>query len=107
MATLIVSFDIQWDDDSAEYNRIWKALNEAIRDGLAAHQWWGETTSFYVVNSTEDARPFAVRVWGTAKMRKAKDRLVVLDANVKAGVAIGKIQDQTIFSLLPFLANVP
>jgi len=105
MATLLVSFDIEF-DNSDTYNRIYDALNDEIRADLTSDQWWAQTTSFYVVQSEESASVFAARVWNAAKMRKTKDRLLVLDANVKAGAAIGNITDQTLFSLLPFVKKL-
>ena len=106
MATLLISFDVAWETDDAAYNLIYAALQEAIKEGREMDEWWAQTTSFYVVETPETASAFAVRVWNAAKMRKSKDRLVVLDANVKAGATIGNITDGAIYALLPFVKKL-
>lgn len=106
MSTLLVTFEIKWETDDKAYNRIYAAVQEAIKEGLNPADWWNETTSFYVVKSDKTASAFAAHIWNTAKMRMSKDKLLVLDANVKAGRAIGNIEDPTLYSLLPFVKNI-
>lgn len=105
MAILTVSFEISYTAETAStYDWIYSALNNAIKEGRTPSQWWSESTSYYVVNAgDESARDFATRVWNAAGMRQDKDILVVLDTNVKSGVAWGAIKDKTIYDLLPFL----
>lgn len=108
--SLLVSFEINWEHTEkgrAQYNAIYSAMHAAVQDRQFVHEWWGENTSFYVVRSREDATAFLARVWKAAKMRATKDRLVVLDADRKAGVAFGRVQDPSLFALLPFVKELP
>lgn len=102
---LLVSFEIHW-DDSDTYNRLYKATQEAIKEGLSGSQWWAETTAFYVVDSQENSQQFASRVANSARLRKEKDRLLVINMNAEGGAAWGKFEDHTIFSLLPFVKKL-
>ncbi|MDP3411225.1 hypothetical protein [Bosea sp. (in: a-proteobacteria)] len=105
MNKLIVTFEIEWTDETT-YNSIYEKLNAAIKSGLGAPDWWSETTSFYIVQTKENSSGFAARVWNAAGMRKSRDRLVVLNMNGEGGAAVGLIKDQTIFSLLPVVKNL-
>jgi hypothetical protein len=105
MATLTVSFDIHYDTE-ANYDRIYTALQNAIKKGRRDNQWWSETTSFYIVDAAENAGPFLQRVVRESGMRKTADKIVVLDANAKAGAAWGNITDPTIYALLPFIQKL-
>lgn len=107
---LTVSFEIAWADSSvarAEYNKIYTALNAAIEKGLSKSDWWNENTSYYVVRTQETVQAFIGRVWNSSGMRFGKDRMLVLDANVKIGVALGHFADETVFTLLPFVMRIP
>lgn len=104
--TLLISFEIEWGDDEAAYNSIWEALNKAVVQNRLPSQWWRETTSFYIVQTSENSAQFAKRVWDAAKMRKSKDRLVVINMNGQGGAAVGNVQDNTIFSLLPVVKKL-
>jgi hypothetical protein len=107
--TLTVSFEILWEateQGRADYSRIYDALNEAIRSDLPDSNWWSENTSYFVIHGNEDAATFLIRIWTAANMRADKDRMVVLDANIKTGAAYGNFNDQTLFSLLPFVKKL-
>lgn len=106
--TLTVSFEIAWSEaGDKDYRRIYDALNAAIQEGLSGSDYWLETTSYYVVRTTESASELLVRVWNASGMRSKKDRILVLDANVKTGAAFGHFTDETVFKLLPFLSRLP
>lgn len=106
---LTISFEIAWEDTEtgrSAYNKIYQALNAAIQNGLSGDYWWADNTSYYVVRTTETASSFLARVWNASGMRSSKDRLLVLDANVKTGAAFGHFPDPTVFSLLPFVTKL-
>lgn len=105
MATLTVSFDIHYDTE-ANYNRVYKALQEAIQKGLPGSKWWAETTSFYVVDAVEGAATFLTRIVRESGARKSMDKIVVLDVNSKAAARWGAIQDPTIDALVPFIQKL-
>lgn len=106
---LLVSFEIAYEDTEkgrSEYNRIYSALNDAIKENLTPLHYWEETTAFVVVSSDETASAFLVRVWNEAKMRSTKDRLLVLDSQGKDGAAFGSFEDEDLFTLLPFVKRL-
>lgn len=106
MAILTVSFDIHYDNET-NYNRIYKALQEAIKKGKNGTQWWSETTSFYVVDAgIETASTFLSRIVRESGARRADDKIVVLDVNTKSAARWGSIQDPTIDSLVPFIQKL-
>jgi len=101
--THVVSFDIKWENDADAYNKIHAPLQAAIKEDLTGSQWWAETTSFYIVRTTEGSKAMYARLWSAAKMRLGKDKLLVMNFTSKAGKAGGAIADQTLFSLVPSL----
>jgi hypothetical protein len=103
--TLIVTFEIDWEDDKS-YNAIYTALGQAVTHNLNPTDCWCETTSFFIISTSETSKVFAERVWKTAKMREDKDRLVVLNIVAKTGYALGKIEDNDLFTLLPFVKKL-
>ena len=106
MATLTVSFDIHYDNE-ANYDRIYKALQEAIKKGRSNAQWWAETTSFYIVDvDNESASTFLSRIVRESGARRAMDKIVVLDVNSKSAARWGNIQDTTIDSLVLFIQKL-
>ncbi|MBN8993073.1 MAG: hypothetical protein J0H42_32975 [Rhizobiales bacterium] len=105
MATLTVSFDIHYDTE-ANYDRIYKALNESIRKGLPNSKWWAETTSFYVVDVGENAGTFLGRIARESGARRTMDKIVVLDVNTKSAARWGNIRDTTIDVLVPFIQKL-
>lgn len=107
---LLVSFSIGWgasNQEEAEYDAIYKALQEAIKAGLEGSDWWSENTSVYVIRTAETPSGFLGRVWRAAKMRSTHDRLLVMDTDGTGGVAFGAFQDKTLFSLVPGIVQVP
>lgn len=102
---LIVSYTVAWDDESS-YTRIQKALHEAIVAGVPRSSTWLETTSFYVIETSENSHEFTKRVTAAAKMRPAKDKLLVINMNQQGGAAWGAITDPDIYSLLPFVKKL-
>jgi hypothetical protein len=106
MATLTVSFDIHYDTE-ANYDRIYKALQEAIKKGRTNAQWWAETTSFYIVDvGIEGASSFLTRIVRESGARRAMDKIVVLDVSSKAAARWGNIQDPAIDVLVPFIQKL-
>lgn len=102
---LLVSFMIHWGNDDDTYNQIYKDLNAALQSSPVT-KYWCETTSFFCVETNEGAAQLVDRVVKAAKMRPSKDRLVVVNANVKTGAAWGNITDGDIYSLMPFVKKL-
>lgn len=105
MATLLLSFDIQY-DDSAAYDRVYGAFNEAVKKDLAGANYWCETTSFYVVKTEESIDGFTRRIAMQGKLRKDRDKLLVFDVNQLAARSWGNITDGDIYALVPFMKKL-
>jgi len=93
---LLVTFDIKW-EDAPTYDRIYNALQEAIKRGLSEQQWWAETTSFYVVETNENSVQLITRVTAAAGMRPAKDKIVAINMN---GEGLGQYPRSDALSLV-------
>lgn len=103
--TLTISFDVLWDDDKT-YNRLYKALQEAIQSGLNPSDWWSDTTSFYVVQTSENSHQFCNRIVTDAGLREDKDLVLVLNTNGKGGAVWGAVKDATLHTLLTFVKKL-
>jgi len=100
MATFLVSFDLKYDSD---YSDRYTSFMEQVKKGA---KYWDDTTSFLVVENSEDIDAFCHRIYVSSKFNSTKDLYLVLDANVKSGRIRGAIKSQTIFTLLPFVKKL-
>ncbi|QKK24699.1 hypothetical protein [Rhizobium hidalgonense] len=100
MAVYTVSFDFAYDDT---YDKRYSSFNEQVK---ASGVWWAETTSFIVVESPETIEAFCDRIYFQSDFNSSKDRVLVLDANVKSGRYRGVNSDGDLFKLLPFVQKV-
>ena len=102
---LLVSFTIHWGQDDDAYDQIYEDLNTALQSAPVS-KYWCETTSFYCVQTTENSRELVSRLVSTSGLRSSKDRLLVVDANVKTGTAWGNIRHADLYALLPFVKKL-
>lgn len=106
MAKLLVSFDIKFEDEHS-YNEIYDNLIAAIKKSIGgSRKYWSDTTSFYVIDASESAAQFTQRIAAEGGLRRTKDKLLVLDADVKAGAFWGQTDDQDLFVILPFIQKL-
>lgn len=105
MARLIVSFDIEY-DDARSYTARYNAFTAAVTRGLPEKLYWAETTSFYVVQSTESALTFARRVATQGLLRPTKDKLLVCDAYYQNGAIFGPVNVPRLRLLIPYIQKI-
>ena len=80
MAIIAVSFRIERDESSDEYNRRYKAITEKIKS-YAVGSIWDETTSFYLFESNETAGNIASGVYLLTEFRTDKELLLVINTS--------------------------
>jgi hypothetical protein len=75
-----------------------------VRDLTGHRLWWCETTAFYIfeADSTIDAVAGAVK----RAFNPQTDLAVVGMPEFKSGRVVGKLDDQDIFKLVPFMKKV-
>jgi hypothetical protein len=105
MGVLVVSFEIAWESQGT-YDTIYNAFTAAVRKGIQDKDMWIENTSLIVARTDESVERFVNRVAKDGKLRHAKDRVLVLDADVKTGATWGNVQDGDIYNLIPFLKKL-
>lgn len=84
--------------DDANYAKRYAAVVDAVHD--MARTWWVESTSFFVFLSALDIDSVATTV--KRAMNPAKDLALLGMPEFMDARAIGAIQDQDLFKLLPF-----
>jgi hypothetical protein len=99
----LVAFDIAWDGDAISYNTIYQPMLAAIKRGLPDEDWWSETSSMFIVKTTERSAHMHARVWKESEMRVDQDILIVINISPSVGTALGRINNRNIYSLIPEL----
>ncbi|WP_409188588.1 hypothetical protein [Bradyrhizobium sp. RDM4] len=100
MATLSVSFDLEY--DSTYQARYTSFMEQVKKSGL----WWADTTSFVVVSTTESIDEFCSRIYVNSDFNATKDLFLVMDTEVKSARIRGKISDRDAFKLIPYLIEL-
>lgn len=68
--------------------------------------WWADTTSFVAVETSETIDDFCDRIYYKSSFNQSIDLFLVLDANIKSGRVRGKLRDQDLFKVLPFVKKL-
>lgn len=100
MATFLVSFDLKYNDS---YSKRYDSFMEQVKAG---GKWWADTTSFVAVETDEDIDTFCDRIYYSSDFNGTTDLYLVLDANAISGRVRGKIVDQDLFKVLPFVKKL-
>lgn len=104
MATYIVTFRIDSSPSTPTYSERYTSFCEAVKKGSTG--WWGEPTSFYAVTVNETIDVFCSRIYVESSFNATKDLYMVLDANNLSGRVRGKMSDQDLFKVLPFVKKL-
>ena len=91
---LLVSFFIEY-DNADTYGKIYDSRERGHKEGSLHFGLVGTIHLLLCGPDWENSATFAARVASEGRMRKSKDILVVMDANLKAGATWGAITNNT------------
>ena len=100
MSAYAITF--RFHEDSTYQERYESFVAEAKSKG----KWWADPTSFFAIETSESIDEITKRLDSKTKIQASKDMFMVLDADVKSGRIWGKILDQDIFKIIPYVKAV-
>jgi hypothetical protein len=100
MAIYAVSFDLEYD---TTYQERYRSFMEQVKKGS---DWWADTTSFVVVQTSETIDSFCSRIWTQSGFSSSKDLYLVFDTEKLSARIRGKIKNRQIFKLMPYLIEL-
>lgn len=100
MPTFAMTFRIDYD---SSYDERYDSFVKEIRKRSPN---WEDTTSFFVLSTNESIDTFADAIYYGSKFNAAKDLYLIMDTDKKSAVIRGKVLDQSIFGLIPYLRKL-
>jgi hypothetical protein len=100
MSIFIVTFRFEFDDN---YDERYDTFVKELRN---VKLYWEEPTSFFVVDTSETIDAFCDRIYYKSLFDEDKDLFVVIESGNKVGRIRGKVHDQTISTLMPYLKKL-
>jgi hypothetical protein len=103
MSTYWLTFRIATETAGGKsYEARWDALYEAVRK--LSNSWWVEPTSFVLFESAHGIDTVAAHC--QRAVAPAVDLVLVRELDTKSARVIGKVSDQNLFKLMPYLQKV-
>ncbi|MET4067046.1 16S rRNA C1402 (ribose-2'-O) methylase RsmI [Bradyrhizobium sp. S3.2.6] len=81
------------------YEKRYEALNDAVRTNCT--QWWKDPTSFIAFESASTIKSLINALAGA--VAESHDMFLIREMDTKSAGIYGKIVDQDIFKLMPYL----
>jgi hypothetical protein len=99
MATYVVAF--RFHEDLTYHDRRRSFIEEAQRFGLT----WADSPSFFAIQTDETIDDLTTRLNTRTSIQKDRDMFFAIDTETKSARIWGKVHDQSIFAIIPYLTT--